>query len=131
MRSNWSVRGRGATGESGDMMMNARPLLFAVSSLGLSGPAMAQGIPEHPHFFGGEGMGMGAMMVFGPLFFLVFLAVAVAVVVLLIRWLGEGRSYAGHPPSSGRSPLDILRERFARGEIDKAEFDERRHVLGD
>ena len=35
-------------------------------------------------------------------------------------------------PNSGRRPakaLDILRERFARGEIDRAEFDERRRAL--
>ena len=37
-------------------------------------------------------------------------------------------------PASGRTrpagkALDILRERFARGEIDQAEFDERRRVL--
>ena len=111
--------------------MIAKPLLLAAGSLGLSGPALAQGIPEHSHFVGGQGMGFGAMMVFGPLFFLVFLAVAVAVVVLLVRWLGEGRSYAAHPPSMGRPPLDILKERFARGEIDGQEFDERRRVLGD
>ncbi len=110
--------------------MNAKPLLFALSSLGLSGPVLAQGIPEHGHFHGGDGIGFGAMMVFGPLFFLIFLAVAVAVVVLLVRWLGEGRSYAGHPPPPGRSPLDILRERFARGEIDKEEFEGRRRALG-
>jgi putative membrane protein len=33
------------------------------------------------------------------------------------------------PPT--RMPLDILKERFARGEIDKAEFDDRRRVLGE
>ena len=69
---------RRATVESGDVMMNVRPLLFAMGSLGLSGPALAQIIPDHGHFFGSENWGFGAMMVFGPLFFLVFLAVGVA-----------------------------------------------------
>ncbi len=85
--------------------MIAKPLLLAAGSLGLSAPALAQGIPDHGHFFGRDNWGFGAMMVFGPLFFLVFLAVAVAVVVLLVRWLGEGRSYAAHPPSMGWPPL--------------------------
>jgi putative membrane protein len=30
-----------------------------------------------------------------------------------------------------RTPLDILKERFARGEIDKQEYEERRRVLGE
>ncbi|MCR4340605.1 MAG: SHOCT domain-containing protein [Gemmatimonadaceae bacterium] len=35
------------------------------------------------------------------------------------------------PQSSVRSPTDILKERSARGEIDKEEFEERRRLLGD
>jgi putative membrane protein len=31
----------------------------------------------------------------------------------------------------GRTPLDILKERFARGEIDKEEYEERRRTLGE
>ena len=38
---------------------------------------------------------------------------------------------AGTKPASpsDKTPLDILRERFARGEIDTTEFEERRRVL--
>lgn len=71
------------------------------------------------------------MMIFGPLFMILVLAVVVAVAVLLVRWLGgPWQSVQPHMPP-GRTPLDILKERFARGEIDKEEFEERRRVLGE
>ncbi len=90
-------------------------------------PALAQqGLPYHEH---GWMWGWGGMIV-GPLMMIAFVVVVVAVVVLLVRWIGGDRG-AG-PASSGQdggSALDILRERFARGEIDKDEFEERRRVL--
>ncbi len=69
--------------------------------------------------------------VLGPLMMITFLIIAVIVVVLIVRWLGGAGHGAIHSPhaSSGKSPLDILRERFACGEIDKQEFEERRRVL--
>jgi len=68
---------------------------------------------------------------FGPMMMIVFLAVVVILVVLLVRWLG-GAGHAAPPPHSAvKTPLDILKERFARGEIDKEEFEERRRVLGE
>ena len=68
------------------------------------------------------------MMIFGPLFMILVLAVVVAVAVLFVRWLG-GPWHSVQPP--GRTPLDFLKERYARGEIDKEEFEERRRILGD
>ena len=78
-----------------------------------------------PHMMWGFGM------VFGPLFMILVLALVIAVAVLLVRWLAGPWQGASHPVPPGRTPLDILRERFARGEIDKDEFEERRRVLGD
>ena len=58
------------------------------------------------------------------LMMLVFWGVVIAGIVLGIRWLiGQGRD--------GRSDtaLDILRQRYARGEINKEEFDAKKRDL--
>ena len=100
--------------------------------LGLATPtvALAQQSqqPDYgPHMWGGGWHGW----LFGPLMMIVFIAVVVVVVVLLVRWLG-GTHHGGAPHAPlGKTPIDILKERFARGEIDKQEFEERRRVLGD
>jgi len=72
-------------------------------------------------------------MIFGPLLMILVLAVVIAAIVLAVRWLGGPWQGAGPPhyPPAGRTPADILKERFARGEIDKDEFEERRRLLGD
>ncbi len=66
--------------------------------------------------------------IFGPLMMIVFIALIVGVVVLVVRWLGG----VGGGPAQGSKPkaaLEILEERFARGEIDKDEFEDRRRAL--
>ncbi len=45
----------------------------------------------------------------------------------LFRSLGTDRSHTGEPRLSARQ---ILEERFARGEIDTEEYEQRRAVLG-
>ena len=89
-------------------------------------PSDADRYPYGPHmmWWGGGWYGM----IFGPLFMILVIAAVIAVVVLLVRWAG-GLGQATAPLH--RTPLDILKERFARGEIDKDEFEERRRVLGE
>lgn len=50
----------------------------------------------------------------------------IAGIVALVRWLVGGRNR--HQANESRA-LDILRERFARREIDKDEYEERRRIL--
>ena len=83
----------------------------------------------HQMMWGGGWYGV----VFGPLFMILVLAVVIAVAVLIVRSLGgpwEG-TVPPHYPRRGRMPLDILKEPFARGDIDKNEFEDRRRVLGE
>lgn len=83
-----------------------------------------------PHMMGWGGGWFG--MIFGPIFMILVLALVIAVAVLIVRWLGgPWHAAAPHQPPSARTPLDILKERFARGEIDKEEFEERRRILGE
>lgn len=64
---------------------------------------------------------------FGPMMMLLFVGLVVVVVVIVVRWAGNGETAPGRSPD--KSPIEILEERFARGEIDKEEFEERRRVL--
>lgn len=70
-------------------------------------------------------------MFFGPVMMIALIALAVAVVVLMVRWLGGTGGAAPPPAAPGRTPLDILKERFARGEIDEEEYTRRRRTLED
>ena len=71
--------------------------------------------------WGNEG---GYGMFFGPLFMILILAATIAAIVFLVRWLSGAQQ--GFGPASltppVQTPLDILTERFATGEINKEEF---------
>ena len=121
--------------------MKMRRTLSAAGALGSLAlmPAFAwaqQQAETFSHGYGGHMAGWGGGshgMIFGPIFMILVFVVVIVLVVLLVRWLG-GSWYSAQPPHharSGRAALDILKERFARGEIDKEEFEERRSVLKD
>lgn len=116
-------------------MRRFAPIAAAGAAALMPGWALAQQVEPYRYGYGPHMdwvAGWNGMML-GPLFMVLILAAIIALVVLLVRWLAGpwhgARSM--HQMPAGRAPLDILRERFARGEIDKGEFEERRHVLGD
>lgn len=64
------------------------------------------------------------MMGAGLLFMVLFWVLVVSGVVYLAKWL-MGQGIAGQPESS----LEVLKRRYARGEISKQEFEEMRRDL--
>lgn len=64
-------------------------------------------------------------MILGP----IMMIIIVALIAIIIA--GIWRAFSPEPQSgtSAKSSLDILNDRFARGEIDRAEYEERRHLL--
>ena len=69
--------------------------------------------------FGGGGMGISMLLFWGLI---------IAAIVVLVRGFGA-RPGGSEPRLREKTPLDILGERYARGEIDKKEFEEKRRDL--
>ncbi len=106
--------------------MKKRAVGWALAAAVALMPVMAwanagAGDDRHGHMMG------GGHMFYGPVMMILVLAVVVAIVVLVVRWMGG----SGQAASAGKSPQDILKERYARGEMTIKEFEERRKVLGD
>jgi len=90
-------------------------------------PSMAQAAPgDSGYWHWGWGWGH---MVFGSVMMILLWGGLILVIVLAVRWAGRGSAQGTIPRPPEPRPLDILRERFAQGEIDKQEFEERRRLL--
>ena len=76
--------------------------------------------------------GFGLAALFGFLLIALFWGLVITALVLGIRWLIRADPRGRRQPPGPRSddPLEILRQRYARGEIDEEEFERRRRTLG-
>lgn len=77
----------------------------------------------------GHGFGGWGWMIFGSLMMLVFWGGLIALVVLAVRAFTNSGSQEPaqartSSPSSRNDALNILKERYARGEITRAEYEE-------
>jgi len=75
---------------------------------------------------GGWGMGW-----FGGGFMIIFLIIIIVGIIFFIKWLSQNsrRESLFRLGSSSTGALDILKERYARGEIDRKEFEDKKKDL--
>jgi putative membrane protein len=123
--------------------MKMKTIAF-VGSLGTGIAAMATAaaaqvaeIPGRtaPFYYGhdmmwGGGQWGGFGMVLGPIFMILILVAIIAGVIYVLRLVGGLGLVGGGHPAHDRA-LAILKERFAKGEIDSKEFEERKKLLAD
>lgn len=88
--------------------------------------------------FSGYGYGAGPMASWmgwiGPILMIVFWALVVTAIVLFIRYIVKQsrmqREYRPHHGPEGQdAALEVLKMRYAKGEIGKEEFEEKRKDL--
>jgi putative membrane protein len=65
---------------------------------------------------------------YGGFLMLVFWVAAIAGLIFFLKWVVE-QSRSGTSSSSRESALDILKKRYAKGEIDKEEFEQKKKDL--
>lgn len=86
---------------------------------------------HYPAHWGGRNgweHGPGMMRWFGPFGMFIFWVLAILVIIGIIWWLMRaGKSSEG--PKTGETALDILKRRYAAGEITKEEFEETKRNL--
>jgi putative membrane protein len=135
-------------------------LFFVISALPAFAQQQQPATPNIPappygygHMWGGPwgwhagGWGSHPLPIIGVIVGAIFVGLAIiglmAIFVWLVRWATRGYPFYGHGfhhthdgcpycggHGRGRGALDVLEERLARGEIDKAEFEEKRKLLG-
>ena len=73
----------------------------------------------------GAGWGMG--MAFGWIFMILFWGLVILGIVLVVKWLMTQSS--GEQIARGKTALEILQERYARGDIEREEYEQKKRDL--
>lgn len=103
-------------------------LIVLLATALMTSPSFAQRYEDY-HGFWHPASGWGHML-FGGLMMIIFWGGVIALIVLLIRWQGGP---GGSQPHKGQAAdaLDILKQRYARGEIDRDEYQQRKRDLAE
>ncbi|MBU0587699.1 MAG: SHOCT domain-containing protein [Gammaproteobacteria bacterium] len=70
----------------------------------------------------GFGMPGGFGFGFGGLFMILWWVIIIVGILALVRWMSKSSGSDRSASSTSKSAMDILKERYARGEIDAQEY---------
>jgi putative membrane protein len=79
--------------------------------------------------FGQWGMGYGYG--YGGIFMILWWVLIIVGIVALVRWLMTSAPSRAGRQAAEKSALDILKERYARGEIEQEEFQRKKRELSE
>ncbi len=96
---------------------------------GMMGPGMMGGYGGMGGMMGGFGAQGFGFSPLGAILSLVFWALIIVGVVLLVVWLVRNSGRTGLSAPSGDPALEILKSRYAKGELTKDQFEEMRRTL--
>ena len=91
--------------------------------------ALAQGGRFNDWHMGPGMMGNWGMGGFGGIFMIFFWVLIVVGLIMLIRWLIQATGRKEFAGNTGSNALEILKERYARGDIDKTQFESMKRDL--
>lgn len=77
--------------------------------------------------WGGYDYGWGWGMGFGMISMVLFWVLVILGIVILVKWIAAGS--AGGDRTPAKTALDILKERYARGEIGRDEFEQKKRDI--
>src|SRR5665648_147144 len=79
--------------------------------------------------FGGSSGSFGGFGLIGMFIGLIFWILIIVGIVLLIKWLLDQNKLGGQSSMTGESAMEILKKRYAKGEISKEEFEQMKRDL--
>jgi putative membrane protein len=97
-------------------------LLSGIAAAWIPASALAHSYEDGRGFWPHDWPGGWSHMLFGSFGMIIFWGGLILLIVLAVRWFG-GR------PDAENAALEALEERFARGEMDKEDFEERKRLL--
>jgi putative membrane protein len=103
---------------TGTITALALSIVFFSSTEALAQWGNNQGWHMGPGMMGGWGMGW-----FGGIFMMIFWVLILVGLIFLIKWLIQSTNRAKSDVGNSNRAMEILKERYASGELDKVEFE--------